>query len=276
MTTYGAGSITSTVDPGLRWRLAVATIVIAGAVVLAGCDTEPDVPSSNPATLAADRFLEVFNAEDSNELARMFGDDVVFTVESGAEAVGADAATFWQEFLGQWTGERITDAFHGSDGRTYFLAEFAPVSGGLSNTQVFDMEMDGARLVGMGLRPPNLVEVGATSQIDDVYAAFNDQDLDQLTEEFEGITYTSPSGDNFTGAQAAEHWADEFGSTITRTTGVFAFADGSTSWSSVPATAVFVREHTEPAGNSTAYTVEVEMSRGQIINMTERQQEKLP
>ena len=284
MTTYAEGSITSIVDPrprrttfatAGRWRsrrLTVATIVIASAAVFSGCDTEPDAPSSNPATLAVDRFFEVFNSQDADELARIFGDDVVLTVESGAQAVGADIATFWQQFVGLWTGERITDALHGSAGRTYFLAEFAPSSGSHSNFQVFDMEMDGERLVSMGVRPQNLVEVDATSQIDNVYAAFNAQDLDQLTDAFEGITYTSPSGEDFTGAQAAEHWADEFGSTITRTTGVFALGDGSTSFNSAPATAVFVREHTEPAGSSTAYTVDVEMSRGRITSMTERTQ----
>lgn len=252
-------------------RLAMATIAVAVAAVFSGCNTEPEAPSANPATLTVDRFLDVFNAQDVDELTRIFGDDVVLTAESGAEAVGADAATFWQDFLGLWTGERITDAFHGSDGRTYILAEFAPSSGSRSMTQVFGVEMDGERLVGMGVRPQNLVEVEATSKIDDLYAAFNDQDLDQLTEEFEGISYTSPSGEDFTGAQASEHWALEFGSTIARTTGVFAFGDGSTSWNSVPATAVFVREHTEPEGSSTtAYTVEVEMSRGRITSMTER------
>ena len=307
MPTYTEGSITSTVDPGpcrtswvttpklssprcgaapfdrpsershrtrnaRRWharRLAVATLVIAGAVVLSACDNEPDAPSSDPASLTVDRFLEVFNAEDADELARIFGDDVVLTVESGAQAVGADAATFWQQFFGPGsTAERITDAFRAADGRTYFVAEFG--SGPGSTTQVLDVEMDDERLVSMGIRPQNLVEADATSQIDNLYAAFNDQDLDRLIEEFEGITYTSPSGEDLTGAEAAEHWADEFGSTVMRTTGVFALGDGSTSWTSPPPTAVFTREHTEPAGSSTAHAVEIEMFRGRIISMTER------
>ena len=225
----------------------------------------------DPATLAVDRLFGVFNAQDVEGVAGVFDDDVAFTLESGAQAVGADAATFWQGYFGLETGERLTDAFHASDGLTYFMTEFA-TPGGSSKLFVFDVEMDGERLVRMGARPLNLVEFDATSQIDSLYKAFNDQDLDQLTEEFEGITYTSPSGEDFTGAQAAEKWAREFGSTITRTTGVFAL-DGSTSWNSVPATAVFSSEHTEPAGSSTAYTVEVEISRGRITSMTERQPE---
>jgi hypothetical protein len=275
--------------PG-RWRdqRVVATIFIAGAVVLSGCDTAPDVAgvdpasptgqtettiapeptappttavgSSDPATLATDRLFEVFNAEDAEGVAGVFGDDVAFTLESGEEVVGADAAAFWQGYIGRETAERLTDAFHASDGRTYFLAEFT-FRPGVSSTFVFDVEMDGERLVRMGARPRNLVEVTATSEIDNLYEAFNDQDLDRLTDEFEGMTYTSPSGVSFAGAEAAEHWAEAFGSVVTRATGVFALDGGA---------AGFVTEHKEPqSDHSTAYAVEVEVSGGRITRMTE-------
>jgi hypothetical protein len=86
--------------------------------------------------------------------------------------------------------------------------------------------MDGERLVSMGDRPQNVRRDRRHGEIDDLYEAFNDQDLDRLTEEFEGMTYRSPSGVEFEGAEAAEHWADAFGLAVTRTTGVFAIGDG--------------------------------------------------
>ena len=61
-----------------------------------------------------------------------------------------------------------------------------------------------------------------------------------------------------------EHWADSVGLAATRSTGVFAIGDG---------LAVFVTEHRKPSGLSTAYVVEVEMSGGEIISMTERRPE---
>jgi hypothetical protein len=220
----------------------------------------------DPATLAIDGLLEDFNAQDAEAVAGVFGDDVAFTLESGEEVVGADAATFWQGYFGQETGERITDAFHASDGRTYFLAEFT-LRGGHSWLFVFDVEMDGERLVRMGARPRTGDEVLATRKIDNLYQAFNDADLDRLREEFKGITYRSPSGVDFTGAEAAEHWADAFGVAVTRTTGVFAIGDDA---------AVFVTEHRQPAGLSAAYVVDVEISGGglpKVTRLTERRLE---
>lgn len=239
----------------------VATIVVVGALVLFGCDTAANVAGLDPASLATDRLFEVFNAQDAEEIATIFGDDVAFTLESGEDVVGAEAATFWQGYLGRETGERITDAFHAADGRTYFLAEFTR-SSGASSTLVFDVEMDGERLVRMGARPRNLVEVIATGQVDDLHEAFNDQDLERLTEEFEGMTYRSPTGADYTGAEAAEHWAEAFGSSVTRTTGVFALGDSA---------AGFVTVRTEPdSALSTEYAVEVEVSGGHVASMTER------
>jgi hypothetical protein len=222
----------------------------------------------DPASLAIDRLLEVFNAQDAEELADVFGDDVAFFRRNrGDEFVGADAASYWQGYFDLETGQRITDGFHAPDGRTYFVVEFAFTSGSASMNRVLDVEMDGEQLVSMGARTQNLTEVVATSKIDNLHAAFNDQDLDRLTEEFENMTYTSPSGEGFTGAQAAEHWAEAFGSTFTRTTGVFAGGDGAAGGSG---SAAFVTEHSEPAGLSTPYAVELEMSRGQVIAMTTR------
>ncbi len=223
--------------------------------------SEPD-----PASLAVDRLLDAFNAQDADAVSGVFGDDVAFTLESGEDVFGADAATFWQGYFGKETGERITDAFRASDGRTYFLAQFT-YTGGHSGLLVFDVEMDGERLVRMGARPRTSDEVHATRKIDNVYKAFNDADLDRLKEEFEGITYTSPSGVDFTGAEAAEHWANAFGVAVTRTTGVFAIGDEAP---------VFVTEHRQPAGLSTAYVVEVEISGGglpKVTSMTERRPE---
>ncbi len=215
----------------------------------------------DPATLAVDLLLEDFNAQDAEGVAGAFGDDVAFTPPNSQGFVGADAASYWQGYFGRLTGERLAEAFHVSDGRTYFLVEFAR-PGGSSEVEVFDVEMDGDQLVRIGARTRNYVELVATRAVDDLYEAFNDQDLDALTEEFEGVTYRSPSGEEVEGAQAAERWADEFGSAITRTTGVFAVGDGP---------AVFVTERREPAGRSTAHLVEVEMSSGgQIITIAER------
>ena len=220
----------------------------------------------DPATLAIDELLEVFNAQDAEAVAGVFGDDVAFTLESGEDVVGADAATFWQGYFGKETGERITDAFHASDGRTYFLAEFT-FWRGHSGLFVFDVEMDGERLVRMGARPRTGDEVLAMRKIDSLYQAFNDADLDRLKEEFKGITYRSPSGVDFTGAEAAEHWADAFGVVVTRTTGVFAIGDDP---------AVFVTEHRQPAGLSATYVVDVEISGGalpKVTSLTERRPE---
>ncbi len=222
--------------------------------------SEPD-----PASLAVDRLLEAFNAQDADAVSGVFGDDVGFTLESGEDVFGADAATFLQGYFGKETGERITDAFH-ADGLTYFLAQFT-YTGGHSWPFVFDVEMDGERLVRMGARPRTGDEVLATKKIDNLYEAFNDADLDRLKEEFEGITYRSPSGVEFTGAEAAQHWADAFGVAVTRTTGVFAIGDEAP---------VFVTEHKQPAGLSTAYVVEVEISGGslpKVTSITERRPE---
>ncbi len=248
-----------------RWRarwMAVATIVSAGAVVLSGCDTAPDAAtSSDPASLATDQLFEAFNAQDAEGVADVFGDDVAFTLESGEVVVGADATTFWQGYFGVETAERKTEAFHASDGRTYFLVEFARVSGGVWSL-VFDVEMDGERLVRMGARPQDVNEIIAAREIDDLYEALNDQDADRLAEEFEGMTYRSPSGAEFTGAEAAEHWGDAFGFTVTRATGVFEIGEGVYG---------FVTEHTErDSGRSTAYAVEVDMPGVQVTKMIER------
>jgi hypothetical protein len=268
--------------------MAVATIVIAGAVTLSGCGTAPDVTgvnpalttgstettsapetptaattataSSDPATLVIDRLFGAFNAQDAEEVAGVFGDDVVYVVRDlDREMVGADAAAFFQSYFGVETGERVTDPFHAPDGRTYFLGEFTTTRG--TATVVFDVEMDGERLISMGDRPQKFDEVVATLEIDDLYEAFNDQDIDRLTERFEGMTYTSPSGVEFTGAEAAEHWADAFGLALTRTSGVFAIGDGAYG---------FVTEYGDAeSGRSTAYAVEVEMSGGRVTSMTE-------
>jgi hypothetical protein len=276
--------------------MAVATILIAGAVVLSGCDTAPDVAgvdpssttgstettrapetttapttvppttaaaSSDPASVVIDRLFDAFNAQDAEEVARVFGDDVVYVFhDRGEELVGADVAAFFQSYFGRETGERITDGFHASDGRTYFLGKFTFSSAGGWATLVFDVEMDGERLVSMGDRRQTVEEVIAADLIDDLHKAFNDQDVDRLTEEFEGMTYRSHSGVEFTGADAAEHWADSFGLVVTRTSGVFAIGDGAY---------VFVTEHRDPdSGHSTGYVVEIERSGQQITSMTER------
>jgi hypothetical protein len=201
-----------------------------------------------------DRLFDAFNAQDAEEVADVFGDDVVYVFhDRGEELVGADVAAFFQSYFGRETGERITDGFHAPDGRTYFLGKFTFSSGGWA-TLVFDVEMDGERLVSMGDRRQTVEEVIAADQIDDLYEAFNDQDVDRLTEEFEGMTYRSHSGVEFTGADAAEHWADAFGSVVTRTSGVFAIGDGAY---------VFVTEHRDPdSGHSTGYVVEIERSGG--------------
>ncbi len=251
--------------------MAVAAL-IAGAVAVSGCGTASDAASSDPALLVIDRLFEAFNAEDAEEVAGVFGDDVAF-IEDDKELVGVDAATFWQGYIGRETVERITDAFHAPDGRTYLMADFT-TSQGAKTTYVFDVEMDGERLVGMTVRTKGLGELVATTEIDNLYEAFNDQDLDRLSEEFEGMSYTSPSGVNFKGAEAAAHWADSFGATITRTTAVFAIGDGVEGGSNVPL--VFVTEHTKPDGISTAYAVEVELLRGQIASMTEREPQTWP
>ena len=276
--------------------MAVATILIAGAVVLSGCDIASDVAgsdpsstsgsteatrapdtttapttappttaagSSDPASLVIDRLFDAFNAQDAEEVSGVFGDDVVYVLhDRGEKLVGADAAAFFQSYFGKETGERITDPFHASDGRTYFLGKFTFSSAGGWATLVFDVEMDGERLVSMGDRRQTVDEVIAADLIDDLHEAFNDQDVDRLTEEFEGMTYRSHSGVEFTGADAAEHWADAFGLVVTRTSGVFATGDGAY---------VFVTEHRDPdSGHSTGYVVEVERSRQQITSMTER------
>lgn len=276
-------------------RMAVAAIVVAGAVVLSGCTSAPDVASvdassttgstettsapettaapttappttavasADPASVAVDRLFGAFNAEDAEEVAEFFGDDIVYTLhDRNEQLVGADAAGFFQSYFGVETGERITDAFHASDGRAYFLGKFS-FGSGASQTLVFDVEMDGGRLIGMGDRSQKFEEVIAAGQIDDLYAAFNDQDVDLLADEFEGTTYTSPSGEEFTGAVAAEHWADAFGFVITRTSGVFTIGD---------ATYGFAAERTEPdSGRSSAYSVEIQRSGGRIISMIER------
>ncbi|WP_157041604.1 nuclear transport factor 2 family protein [Nitriliruptor alkaliphilus] len=220
------------------------------------------MPSSDPATLVVDRLFEAFNAQDSDGVAGVFGDDVLYVLHNtGEELVGAEAVTFFEGYFGRETGERITDPFHAPDGRTYFHGRFAD-SYGSSAILVFDVEMDGDRLVSMGDRQRESEEYFAAGAIDRLYEAFNDQDIDQLTEELEGMTYRSPSGVEFTGVDAAEHWADSFGSVVTRTTGVFAIGNGAYG---------FVTEHRAPdSDRSTAYTVEVERSDGRITSMTER------
>lgn len=210
-----------------------------------------------------DRLFEVFNAEDAEGVADVFGDDAAFTLESGRDVVGADAATFWEGYFGVETFERVTDAFHASDGLTYFHGEVLR-SGGLTGIYVFDVEMDGERLVRIGARPRNSVEIAAAKELDSLQEAFTDQDLDRLTEEFDGVTYSSASGEEFEGAEAAGHWAESFGSAVTRTTGVISVDGGPTG---------FVTERTEPGGISIEYVVTIEMAEDQVVNMTERRRE---
>jgi hypothetical protein len=271
-----------------------AVIVVAGVVMLSGCDTAPDVAgvdassgtrslettgapattapstappataaaSADPSLLVIDRLFDAFNAQDAEAVADVFGDDVVYVLrDTNEEFVGTEAAAFWQGYFGRETGERTTGPFPAPDGRTYFVGVFASSSGG-SATLVFDVEMDGERLISMGDRPQKFDEATAVGEIDDLHEAFNDQDVDRLTSEFEGVTYISPSSVEFTGSEAAERWANAFGSVVTRTSGVFAIGDGAYR---------FLTEHREPdSGRSTSYAVEVEMSGGQITRMTER------
>lgn len=262
--------------------------MIAGAVMFSGCDTAPDIAgvdpssplgltetttaptaapttsvaaSSDPASQVIDRLFDAFNAENAEGVAGVFGDDVVYVLrDRGEELVGADAAAFFQSYFGRETGERVTDPFHAPDGRTYFLGEFTDVGG--TTSLVFDVEMDGERLVSMGDRRQRHGEAKAADQIDDLYEAFNDQDVDQLTEEFEGITYRSHSGAEFTGADAAEHWAEAFGSVVTRTTAVFLIDEGVYEFVSV--------QRDPDSGLSTGYVVVIERFGGQINSMTER------
>ena len=218
--------------------------------------------STDPASLAIDRLFDAFNAQDAEEVDDFFGDDVVYVFhDRGEELVGADAAAFFQSYFGRETGERITNPFRAPDGRSYFLGKFT-FSSGATTTLVFDVEMDGDRLVTMGDRSHKVDEFTAATQIDDLYEAFNDQDVDRLTEAFGDMTYRSPSGAEFTGADAAEHWADLFGSVFTRTTAVFAIGEG---------TYGFVYERMEPdSTRSTQFVVEIERQGGQITSMTER------
>lgn len=271
-------------------------IAIAGAVVLAGCETTPQAarlaPSSPPgptqstsaadrtaapdtaptttagaapdsATATLDRLLVAFNAEDVDGVAGVFGDDVVYVFhDTGERLVGPEVTAFFQGYFGRETGERATEPFHGPDGRIYFVGEFEDTFGG-SATFVFDLEMDGERLVSMGDRRPGFEEVFAAGDIDDLHEAFNDRDVDRLVEAFQGMTYTSASGEEFTGAEAAAQWAESFGVVVTRTSGVFATGDD---------TYGFVTEHQAPgSGQSTTYRVEVERSEGRFTSMTEHQ-----
>jgi hypothetical protein len=275
-----------------RWhalRVAVATIVFAGGVLLSACAGASDVSgvdpssatgstettrapgtatapttaaSSDAASLVIDRLFEAFNAQDAEGVAGVFGDDVVYLFHDTEEELkGADATAFWQGYFGRETGERLTGPFRSSDGRTYFLGKFSFLRGGWT-TLVFDVEMDGERLLSIGDRRQTFDEVIATGEIDDLYEAFNDQDAERLIELFEGMTYRPPSGEELTGAEAAERWAEGFGLVVTRASGVFAIGDGAYG---------FATEYREPdSGRSTAYAVEVVRSGGRIVGITER------
>ena len=128
--------------------------------------------------------------------------------------------------------------------------------------------MDGDRLVRMGARQQQVGERIAMGEVDGLYAALNDQDVDGLAERFEGMTYTSPSGVESSGPEAAELWADGFGFTASRVSEVFEIGDG---------VFAFVGEHTErDSGRATAYSVEVEVKvsgGAEITSMTEHPQQ---
>lgn len=221
----------------------------------------PWVP--DPASLAVDRLFEVFNAQDAEGLADVFGDDVVFTTSWGDVLVGPDAVSLFQDRFGD-SDERLTDPFHEADGHTSFLVEFTRREGN-KLLYVLDVETDGDRLVGIVSRRQTIFEIVATSAVDNLHRAFNVQDLDVLAEGFEDMAYRSPDGVDLVGAEAAGSWTDSFRFVVTRTTGVFDVGDR---------TAVFIAEHSEPGGISTAYVVEVEISSdGRITSMTERRLE---
>ena len=244
-------------------RRVVAAIVVTGAVVLAGCETTPtSVAPPDPASLVIDRLIGAFNAEDIDGVEGVFGDEVVYVFhDTGEELVGPEATAFFQGYFGRETGQRVTEPFHAPDGRAYFLSKFEDTFGSRS-TVVFDVEMDGEQLVSMGDRLQGFEEVFAAGDIDRLHEAFNDQDVDGRAEEFEGLTYRSPGGGEFTGADAAAHWEDSFGSTVTRTSGVFAIG---------PDAFGFVVERRDPgSGRSTTYSVEAERSGGRFTSMTER------
>lgn len=204
-------------------RMAVASIVLIGVVVLSGCDTAPDgagvahqspttgstettgatatangptTAAADPASVVIDRLFQAFNDQDTDEVADVFGDDVAYVLRNtGEEMVGGEATSFYAECFGRETGERTTDPFHAPDGRTYFLGEFAD-SYGSSMILVFDVEMDGERLVTIGDGARAFDEVFAAGEVGALHEAFNDQDVGELAEEFEGITYRSPSAEN--------------------------------------------------------------------------------
>jgi hypothetical protein len=218
--------------------------------------TEPQT-ATDPATVAVDRLIEVYNARDAAGIEAFFGDSVAFNTQAGLEGVGAEVSEGWQQVFGS-TLERLTASYRTPDGLFVFLVDSVPPAG-RNDLSVYELEMDGDRLVRLNNRIFTADEQLAQNTVDDVLEAFTDQDLTALEAFFgEDVVYTSPSNVDFVGPQAADRWAGAFGETALRTTGVFDLGDG---------TFGFDVDWIEPdSGRANKGTVVIEMADGAITS----------
>lgn len=141
------------------------------------------------------------------------------------------------------------------------MARFTPPFGRVA-IQELEIQIDGDQLVRIDDRPHATDEIEAESAVDDIFEAFNTQDLDALTALFgDDVMYTSPSDVEFVGPQITEHGHDAFGETAVRTTGVFDLGDG---------THGFDFYFIEPdSGRANKVTATIEFAGGRITSWVE-------
>ena len=190
--------------------------------------TQVSVTPSSPAELATaslDTLLEAFSNEDSEAVQSYFGESVVFTTYAGSDLVGPEAAAYWERVFGE-TGERLTDVYEIEQGTFAFVVRYLLPSGG-SSTMVHEIEMAGETVERIEDRRASIDERLAEREVDRLFEAFNDQDVDALSAFFgDDVVYTGPSNVEFVGQQAATYWQRFLGETAMRTTGVFDLGDG--------------------------------------------------
>ena len=206
----------------------VTTPPTTAAQTTAPPTTQASVTPSLPAELATaslDTLLEAFNNQDSQAVQSYFGESVVFTTYAGSDLVGPEAAAYWERVFGE-TGERLTEPYEIEQGTSAFVVRYLLPSGG-SSTMVHEIEMAGETVERIEDRRASIDERLAEREVDRLFEAFNNQDVDALNAFFgDDVVYTSVSNVEFVGQQAATYWQRFLGETAVRTTGVFDLGDG--------------------------------------------------
>ncbi|HEY5650881.1 MAG TPA: nuclear transport factor 2 family protein [Acidimicrobiia bacterium] len=125
-------------------------------------------------------------------------------------SIGPEAAAHWERVFGE-TGERLTEPYETEPGSFAFVVRYL-LPGGGSSTMVHEIEMTGDTVARIGDRQGAMDERVAEREVDRLFEAFNNQDVEALSAFFgDDVVYTSPSNVEFVGQQAATYWQRSLG-----------------------------------------------------------------